>query len=50
MFYKLWFAALIDEGKILLGARRNRCGLHMEYVFSIHSDDHSHGNRVGKLK
>jgi tubby and related proteins len=50
MFYELLFAALTDEGKFLLAARRTRCRLHMEYVISIHSDDHSHVNHVGKLK
>ncbi|TVU35046.1 hypothetical protein EJB05_16914 [Eragrostis curvula] len=36
--------------QFLLAAHRIRCGLRMEYVISIHSDDLSHGNHVGKLK
>ncbi|GJM93068.1 hypothetical protein PR202_ga09592 [Eleusine coracana subsp. coracana] len=49
-FMDFGFAALTDEGKFLLAARRIRCGLRMEYVISIHSDDLSLRNHVGKLK
>ncbi|KAJ1285482.1 hypothetical protein BS78_03G282600 [Paspalum vaginatum] len=41
--------ALIDEGKFLLAAHRNRCGFHMEYIISIRGDL-SHGSHVGKIK
>ncbi|XP_062222027.1 tubby-like F-box protein 9 [Phragmites australis] len=42
--------ALTDQGKFLLAARRIRCGLRMEYIISIHSDDFAHRSHVGKLK
>ncbi|WVZ68753.1 hypothetical protein U9M48_017652 [Paspalum notatum var. saurae] len=41
--------ALIDEGKFLLAAHRNKCGFHMEYIISIRGDL-SHGSHVGKIK
>uniref|UniRef100_A0A0A9DKX6 Tubby C-terminal domain-containing protein n=1 Tax=Arundo donax TaxID=35708 RepID=A0A0A9DKX6_ARUDO len=42
--------ALTDQGKFLLAARRIRCGLHMEYIISVHLDDLSHRTHVRKLK
>ncbi|PUZ54697.1 hypothetical protein GQ55_5G152000 [Panicum hallii var. hallii] len=49
LYLSLTQAALTGQGKFLLAARRNRCGLRMEYIISIR-DDLSHGSYVGKLK
>lgn len=48
----LYLAALMDQGKFLLAARRYRNGAHIEYVISLDADDLSQRSKayVGKLR